>query len=59
MNKLTSIPWAIENLTGNSMNVAPKMFAKYGDVIRVGVFPSQRKACSEQDADGSQDQEMS
>ncbi|KUJ06610.1 cytochrome P450 [Mollisia scopiformis] len=36
LNKFTPIPWGIQNLTGNSMNVAPKMFAKYGDVIRVG-----------------------
>ncbi|KAE8448885.1 hypothetical protein EG329_008681 [Mollisiaceae sp. DMI_Dod_QoI] len=36
LNKLSPIPWAIENLTGNAMNLVPKLFEKYGEVIRVG-----------------------
>ena len=33
--KLTPLPWVIENVTGNTMNVAPKLFEKYGDIVRV------------------------
>jgi hypothetical protein len=36
--KFTSIPWMIENVTGNSMNVMPKLFEKWGDVVRVGRY---------------------
>lgn len=41
LNRFSTIPWAIDNLTGNSMNVAPKMFEKYGDVVRVGMLPAE------------------
>jgi hypothetical protein len=34
--KLTPLPWLYECLTGNMMNVAPGLFEKYGDVVRVG-----------------------
>lgn len=33
--KLTRLPWILENLTGNVMNSVPKLFEKYGDVVRV------------------------
>jgi hypothetical protein len=38
LNRFSGIPWAIQNLTGNSINTTPKMFEKYGDVIRVGTL---------------------
>jgi hypothetical protein len=38
--KLTPLPWLYECLTGNMMNVAPGLFEKYGDVVRVGNYPS-------------------
>ncbi|KAH9207521.1 cytochrome P450 [Leptodontidium sp. 2 PMI_412] len=34
--KITSLPWMIENITGNCMNTLPELLDKYGDVIRVG-----------------------
>ncbi|KAK0099435.1 hypothetical protein ONS96_008459 [Cadophora gregata f. sp. sojae] len=33
---VTSVPWMIENITGNSMNSIHSLFDKYGDVVRVG-----------------------
>jgi hypothetical protein len=36
--KLTPLPWLYECLTGNMMNVAPGLFEKYGDVVRVGKY---------------------
>ncbi len=36
INKLTTIPWIIENITGNTMNLVPEYHRKYGDVVRVG-----------------------
>jgi hypothetical protein len=37
INKLTGIPWIIENITGNVMNLVPEYHRKYGDVVRIGV----------------------
>ncbi|KAL2073943.1 hypothetical protein VTL71DRAFT_11269 [Oculimacula yallundae] len=34
--KITSLPWIIENITGNCMNTLPALFEKYGDVVRLG-----------------------
>ncbi len=34
--KLTALPWIIESIKGNTMNVAPKLFEKYGNVVRIG-----------------------
>jgi hypothetical protein len=36
--KLTPLPWLYECLAGNMMNVAPGLFEKYGDVVRVGKY---------------------
>jgi hypothetical protein len=36
--KLSIWPWAVQTITGNQMNVAPKLFKKYGDTVRVGGF---------------------
>ncbi|KAH7408064.1 cytochrome P450 [Cadophora sp. MPI-SDFR-AT-0126] len=33
---MTSLPWMIENITGNCMNTLPGLLDKYGDVVRVG-----------------------
>lgn len=33
--KLSSLPWVVENITGNQMNVGPGLFKKYGDIVRV------------------------
>lgn len=33
--KLTAYPWIFQNITGNMMNVAPDLFKRYGDIIRV------------------------
>jgi hypothetical protein len=35
LHKFTTLPWMFENLAGNTMNVAPKLFKKYGDTVRV------------------------
>lgn len=34
--KFSTLPWVIENIRGNTMNAAPKLFQKYGDAVRVG-----------------------
>jgi hypothetical protein len=39
--KLSRLPWMFENIRGNTMNAAPKLFKKYGDVVRVGELGSQ------------------
>jgi len=33
--KFTRWPWVYQNITGNQMNVAPELFERYGDVVRV------------------------
>ena len=35
---MTSLPWMIENITGNCMNTLPALLDKYGDVVRVGQY---------------------
>ncbi|KAG0647760.1 Cytochrome P450 monooxygenase FUS8 [Hyphodiscus hymeniophilus] len=34
--KFTLLPWRKVILQGNQVNVTPKLFAKYGDVVRIG-----------------------
>jgi hypothetical protein len=34
--KFTAVPWAITCINGEQMNVAPELFKKYGNIIRVG-----------------------
>jgi hypothetical protein len=45
--KLTPLPWLYECLTGNMMNVAPGLFEKYGDVVRVGKYLNWYREASE------------
>ena len=42
--KLSSWPWVMQSITGNQMNVAPKLFKKYGDTVRVGELRNQSQA---------------
>lgn len=34
--KFTNLPWMISRVTGNSMNLLPKLLDKYREVLRVG-----------------------
>lgn len=34
--RMTSLPWMIQNITGNSMNTLPGLLEQYGDVVRLG-----------------------
>jgi hypothetical protein len=38
--KFSSLPWARIVLQGNQINESPKLFAKFGDVVRIGMFPT-------------------
>jgi hypothetical protein len=37
--KLSGLPWALVVIQGNQINESPRLFAKYGDIVRVGLFP--------------------
>jgi hypothetical protein len=54
--RFTALPWIIENLTGNSMNVVADLFEKYGPVVRIGIFAN--LASKSTAADCSQHQKM-
>jgi hypothetical protein len=41
--KLSKWPWAIQSITGEKMNVAPNLFEKYGDIVRIGELPDHSK----------------
>jgi len=45
--KLSKWPWVIETITGNQMNVAPKLFEKYGETVRVGELRNQPNLMTE------------
>lgn len=36
--KLSILPWTVYSIRGTIMNIAPKLFDKYGDTVRVGKF---------------------
>jgi hypothetical protein len=36
--KLSILPWTVHSMRGTIMSVAPRLFDKYGDVVRVGKF---------------------
>jgi len=43
VGKFTSVPWIYQVIRGNQMNIGPKLFRKYGDVVRIGKYYAPRK----------------